>query len=181
MAARETGMSRQTARRQALRAVGRITFTLGAIGCIEPPPLGDEGEYVDGEPLDDAGLGDVGFDDAAFEDTSFEDTAFDGGAAADAGWGRDAQIDWVAEDAWVDDVDLGVDGAVGPDSMADASADATPPDAEPPCPSSDTDYDAWLKCCEERGWGSDPTCFAWGPPTPPAMRGAAQVGREEGV
>lgn len=164
-------MSRQAAARQALRAVGRITFTLGAVGCIESPTLGEGGEYVDGD-LADASLGDVALDDTALDDMALDDMALDEDGeveAADAGWGRDAQIDWVAEDAWVDEADLGVDGEVEPDALADAISGE--PDALPPCPSSDTDHDAWLKCCEERGWGSEPTCFAWGPPTPPAMPG----------
>lgn len=170
-----TRMTRQAAARHALRAVGRITFTLGAVGCIESPTLGEGGEYVDGDLFDDASLGDVANDDIISAGMSADGMAVDGMAVdaevegADAGWGRDAEIEWVAEDAWVDEVDLGVDGEVEADALPDAISGEA--DAQPPCPSSDTDHDAWLKCCEERGWGSDPTCFAWGPPTPPAMPG----------
>ncbi len=172
-----TRMTRQAAARQALRAVGRITFTLGAVGCIESPTLGEGGEYVDGDLFEDASLGDVAVDDITVDDMSVDDMALDAEVeGADAGWGRDAQIEWVAEDAWVDEADLGVDGAVEADALPDAAVETT--DAQPPCPSSDTDHEAWLKCCEDRGWGSDPTCFAWGPPTPPAMPG---TGGEEWV
>lgn len=172
-----TRMTRQAAARQALRAVGRITFTLGAVGCIESPTLGEGGEYVDGDLFEDASLGDVAVDNIMPDDMSVDDMALDAEAeGADAGWGRDAQIDWVAEDAWVDAADLGVDGAVEADALPDAAVETA--DAQPPCPSSDTDHEAWLKCCEDRGWGSDPTCFAWGPPTPPTMPG---TGGEEWV
>lgn len=155
---------RTAAHRQALRTVGRIAFTLSAMGCIEGAPNADDATPTDNER--DATL-----------DASWETPEPDSEPAADSGLSRDALIAWVAEDARVDvsvqsdamPDDMGDAIDVGTIEAADALVDAS--DTRARCPTAAEDHEAWAACCEAIGWdwSRDPACGAWGPPMPPAM------------
>lgn len=154
---------RTAAHRQALRTVGRIAFTLSAMGCIEGAPNADDATVTDDER--DATL-----------DASWETPEPEPESMVDSGLSGDALIEWVAEDARVD---VSVESDAMPDDMGDAidvgieTTDALvdASDTRARCPTAAEDFEAWAACCEAIGWdwNRDPACGAWGPPMPPAM------------
>lgn len=159
---------RDEVRRRALRAVTRISFTIGIAGCADDVPrLRPEVDDGRADAVVDAAVDDLLAPDGAAPDFGRPDAL-----AADAGW-----PDAVVEDAgWPDAF---VEDAGEPDAFAEdgglAAADAGESDmfvadAGSPCPSPEEDAEAWSKCCDELGWPIDvPVCVAWGPPMPPAM------------
>lgn len=88
-----------TARRRALSAVSRITFTLGLVGCIQPADSVDpEPDAADAE-LVDAEL-DAGAEDA--EHVADADAVTDAEAVTDADVVADAATDCQQSENWAD-------------------------------------------------------------------------------
>ena len=157
-----------TIHNRALSTVARITFTLGAVGCVEVADdeptqvvLDDQADGQTAPPREEV----VNNEDAyKVEQDAFVDDAQDVGSFAEEdALAADAELP--EPDAFEADPDAAFEDPDAAEMLADAGSE---PEAN--CTTVMSDPELWAECCEAVGWDFEvPGCMAWGPPVPPRM------------